>query len=54
MIRNIIVSIIALIFIYIFFITAERIAAPNIFSLVAVFMVLLIVWNLARRILRGL
>jgi hypothetical protein len=40
MIRNFVVSIIALVFVYI----CAR----------AAFMVLLIVWNLARRILRGL
>ena len=52
-IRNIMVSIIALIIIYFFVRTANQIGAPNIFTLVAAFMVIIILWNVARRLIRG-
>ena len=52
-IRNIVVSIIALIIILIFIRTANMIMAPGIFTVVAVLMVLLILWNVARRLIRG-
>ena len=52
-IRIIVVSIIALIIIYFLVRTANQIGAPNIFTLVAALMVILILWNLARRLIRG-
>jgi hypothetical protein len=52
-IRNIAVSIVALIIVFIFVQQAGRIGAPPIFTLVAVFVVFLILWNVVRRLLRG-
>lgn len=52
-IRNIFVSIIALIIIYFFVRTANMMGAPNIFTMVAAFMVIMILWNVARRLIRG-
>ena len=52
-IRNIIVSIIALIIIYFFIRTANSIGAPSIFPIVGGIMVLMILWNVAKRLIRG-
>ncbi len=52
-IRNIIVSIIALIINYFFIKMANTIGAPNIFTMVGALMVLMILWNIARRLIRG-
>ena len=52
-IRGILVSIIAVIILLIFFRVADQIGAPNIFTFVGVFMVLLIIWNVTRRFIRG-
>jgi hypothetical protein len=52
-IKNIAVSIIALIIIYFFIRTANMMGAPGIFTVVAVLMVLMILWNAARRLIRG-
>jgi len=52
-ITNIIVSIIALIIIFFFIRTARLIQAPNIFTLVAVLIVIIILWNVGRRLIKG-
>ena len=52
-IRDIIVSLVALIIIYFFIQTATRMGAPNIFTLVAALMVILILFNVGRRLIRG-
>jgi hypothetical protein len=53
-ISSIIVSIIGLIILYMFFRVANQIGAPNIFTFVGALMVFLILWNVARRLIRGL
>lgn len=52
-IRSIIVAIIALIFIYFFIQTAQMIGAPRNMTLVAGLMVVLILYNVVRRLIRG-
>jgi len=52
-IRNILVSIVALVIIYFFVQTANSIGAPSIFMLVAALMVVLILFNLGRGLIRG-
>ena len=52
-IRNIFVSIIALIIIYFFIRTANMMMAPNIFTIVAALMIVMILWNVARSLIRG-
>ena len=52
-VRGILVSIIGLIILVIFFRVANQIGAPSIFTFFGVFIVLLILWNVLRRLLRG-
>lgn len=52
-IRNIVFSVIALIILYFIVGQAIKIGAPNIFTLVAAFMVVLILWNIVRRLISG-
>lgn len=52
-IRNIFVSIIALIIVYFFVRAANMIGAPNIFMIVAGLMVVMILWNVAKGLIRG-
>ena len=52
-IRNIFVSIVALIIIYFFVRTANMMSAPPIFTMVAALMVVMIIWNVAKRLIRG-
>jgi hypothetical protein len=52
-IRNIAISIIALIILYFIVQQAMEIGAPNVFLLFVAFMVVLIIWNVARRLLAG-
>lgn len=53
-IRTIVVSVIALIIIFFFIKTASVIGAPsNIFTLVAGLMVLMILWNVGKKLIRG-
>ena len=52
-IKGIFVAIIGLIFIYFFIQTANRINAPNYFTLFAGIMVVMIIFNVGRRLIRG-
>ena len=52
-IKGIIVSIIGLIILFIFFRVASQIGASNIFTFVGVVMVFMILWSIARRLIRG-
>jgi len=52
-IRNIIVAVIALIIVSIFVLQSRRIGAPIISTFVAALAVILILWNVARRSIRG-
>ena len=52
-IKNIVVAIIALIIVYFFIQTANMIGAPRNFSLMAGLVVLMILYNVARRLIRG-
>ena len=52
-IKNIVVAIIALIIVYFFIQTARMMGAPNIFSLVGALMIVLILFNVGRRLIRG-
>jgi predicted PurR-regulated permease PerM len=52
-IRNIAVSIFALIILFFIVQQAIKIGAPPIFTLVAAFIVVLILWNVVRRLIRG-
>ncbi len=51
--RNIIVSVVALIILFFFVQTARSLGAPNVFTLVAALMVVLILLNVARGLIRG-
>jgi uncharacterized membrane protein YjjP (DUF1212 family) len=52
-IRNIAISIIALIILFFIIQQANKIGTPNIFIFVIGFMVVLIIWNVARRLIKG-
>lgn len=52
-IKDIAVSIIALIIIYFFIRVANTIGAPNIFTIIAIVIVLMILWYFARVLVRG-
>jgi hypothetical protein len=52
-IKNIVVAVIALVIIYFFTKTANMMGAPNIFTLVAGLMVIMVLWNVAKSLIRG-
>ena len=52
-IRSIFVAIVGLIFIYFFIQMANRINAPNYFTLFAGLMVVMILFNVGRKLIRG-
>ena len=52
-IRSILAAIIGLIFIYFFMQTARSIGAPNLFTLFAGLMAVMIILNVGRRLIRG-
>jgi uncharacterized membrane protein len=52
-IRNILVAVIGLTIVYFFIQTARTMGAPSIFTLVGILMVVLIIFNVARSLIRG-
>ena len=52
-IKNIVVAVIALVIIYFFTKTANMIGAPIYFTVVAGLMVIMVLWNVAKRLIRG-